>query len=432
MTLRAGTAKVVITPPVGVELAGYSFGPSLGILNDLEAQALVLESRNESVAIVTADLLMFSSDFVAQVKRRVEAKLGIPIHHILLSASHTHSSPTAMALRQWGSIDETYLCTLEASLVGVITLAQRNSQEARLGLGLGRVENISENRRGIQEIFDPTVPLLRFDGITGQPIAVLFNFGCHPVSLHSYRNLVSPDYPGYARQVIQDVLGRDVIVMFTLGTAGDINPAGYVAGQTTPQRSRQIGAILGCEVAKIALDPLFQSDPVLRVTWTVLDLPVEPLPPTVELEEIRDHFATEAERLRAKGASWAEVSVCEIKRDWATDCLQAWERGQVQHAVPCEVLAIRLGDAALIAAPLEIFTKTGLAIKGESPAKVTLISSNSNGAVGYLPTQDAYQESDYTNPQGLAPKVYGLYALASGAESFFRQEAIRLLKELFR
>ena len=31
---------MVITPPAGVELAGYGFGPSAGMLEDLTAQAL--------------------------------------------------------------------------------------------------------------------------------------------------------------------------------------------------------------------------------------------------------------------------------------------------------------------------------------------------------------------------------------------------------
>jgi hypothetical protein len=85
----------------------------------------------------------------------------------------------------------------------------------------------------------------------------------------------------------------------------------------------------------------------------------------------------------------------------------------------------------VLAAPLEIFTETSLAIKQASPARVTLISSNSNGGVGYLPTRDAYERVDYTNPEGLAPKVYGIYALAPEAEPVFRQAATRLIGELF-
>jgi hypothetical protein len=90
MTLRVGATQVVITPPVGVELAGYGFGPSVGILDDLMAQALVVESGGESVAIVTADVLTLGPDIVAGVRGRIEAALGISGEHVLLSAAHTH------------------------------------------------------------------------------------------------------------------------------------------------------------------------------------------------------------------------------------------------------------------------------------------------------------------------------------------------------
>ena len=61
-SLRVGAARVVITPPIGVELAGYGFGPSEGVLAELEAQALVLEGGGETIAIVAADLLAVGAD----------------------------------------------------------------------------------------------------------------------------------------------------------------------------------------------------------------------------------------------------------------------------------------------------------------------------------------------------------------------------------
>ncbi len=47
--MKAGAARIVITPPVGVELSGNAFGPSVGILGDLEAQALVLDVGGEVI-----------------------------------------------------------------------------------------------------------------------------------------------------------------------------------------------------------------------------------------------------------------------------------------------------------------------------------------------------------------------------------------------
>jgi len=55
--LKAGFAQIAITPPVGVELAGWAFGPSAGVLEELHAQAAVLESGQTRGVIITADLL---------------------------------------------------------------------------------------------------------------------------------------------------------------------------------------------------------------------------------------------------------------------------------------------------------------------------------------------------------------------------------------
>jgi hypothetical protein len=219
--------------------------------------------------------------------------------------------------------------------------------------------------------------------------------------------------------------------MYALGPAGDVNPAGYVAGATTPQRSAQIGSILGCEVAKIALDPRYEDDPPLRISQTIVDLPVSPLPPVAELETEHAHWAAEAERMESEGLPWARVSEAQIVRDWAADAIKVQQSGQVRRTVPCELQAIRLGDAALLAMPLEVFAETALAIRDTSPAALTMFSTNSNGGVGYLATRDAYERRDYTNPQGLAPKVYGLYALASEAEPLLRRAAVKVLQTLF-
>ena len=433
MSLRVGMAETIITPPVGTELAGYAFGSSLGILDHLEAQALLLDDGHTQMALITADLLGFGNALVQAIRRRAQDELGIPGEHILLAASHTHSAPGTAYLRQWGPLDENYVNSVQAHLIGLLHMAQAHlAPLARLGHGTGPLDSITENRRGQAGLVDPAVPVLHFD-TEAAPRAVLFSYGCHPVSLHSYGNLLSPDYPGYARRAIRDVLGQGTMPMFALGAAGDTNPAGYVAGETHPRRAHQIGAILGCEAAKIALDPTWEESPTLAVARETVALPLAPLPPPDELAAYRDQFAAEAAQLRAVGAPWASISVREIKRDWATDALRAWEADDLPDETPCEMMAARIGSAALLAVPLEVFAETGLAIRALSPAQATMICANSNGSLAYLPTQHAFQvDGDYANPQGLAPKVYGVRALGPGAEGAIRQAAGRLLQGLFR
>jgi neutral ceramidase len=448
-TFRAGAAKVTITPPIGVELAGYGFGPSEGVLAELEAQALYLESGGERAAIVAVDLLAVGAEFMAGLRQKAETALGLDGHRLLVAASHSHSSPTARHLRQWGRVDVSYQAFLESAILQALTQARDSAVDACLGYGLGRVDSISANRRGAAGPIDPAVPVLSFHRRSASPaewdleaepptetpvgslMAVLFNFACHPVSLHSYRNLLSPDYPGYARSVLQSVLGEGTVPLFTLGACGDINPARFYFRRTTPRQARRVGAVLGCEAAKIALDPHLDLRPTLKFKTVSVDLPVTPLPEIAELEQHHRQYSLEAEDALRTGRPLVETSVLEIQRDWAADALRARARGVLPQTVPCEITALRIGLAALMFAPLEMFAATGLAIKAVSPAAITLICTNSNGELGYLPTLDAYQGDDYTNPQGLAPKVYGLYALAEAAEPLFRERAVALLAELF-
>jgi len=448
-SFRAGAANVTITPPLGVELAGYGFGLSVGVLDDLEAQTLYLESGDERVVIVTVDLLAVGAEFLAGLRQRAEAEIGVRGDCLLVAASHSHSAPTARSLRQWGQVDASYLRFLGRAILQAIETARNAAADACLGWGEGHLETISQNRRAAGGPIDPAVPVLTLHRRTptpaewdaeaetpaetpvGPPLAVLFNFACHPVSLHSYRGLLAPDYVGYARAAMTAVLGSGAIPLFTLGACGDINPARFYFRRTTPRQARRIGAVLGSEAAKIALDPRLEFSPRLRVLSTVIDLPLAPLPAPAELEQRHRQYSQRAEEAHRAGKPLVETSVLEIERDWAADALAAHASGSLRETMPCEITALRLGPAALLFASLEVFVETGLAIKAASPFSLTVLCTNANGELGYLPTADAYRVEDYTNPQGLAPKVYGLYAFAEAAEPLFRERASALLQELF-
>lgn|GEM_PF-2275386 len=267
------------------------------------------------------------------------AELSLPGERLLVSASHRHSTPTARPLRQWGQVDQAYQLFLEAAILGAVKQARGVAVEARLGYGLGQAATISANRRGLDGPIDPAVPVLVFhrrdatpaewnadeepptETAVGPRLAVLYNFACHPVSLHSYRNLLSPDYVGYTRAALQALLADDPVSLFTLGACGDINPARFYFRRTTPRQAQRVGAVLGCEVAQVALDPQLVEQPTLRLKSVVVDLPLAPLPAPAELERHQRDFAQQTAEALAAGKPLVEASVLEIQRDWAADAL---------------------------------------------------------------------------------------------------------------
>ena len=93
--LKAGMARVDITPPQGLELAGYPHYPryNTGAHDPLYAACMYLADGGQEVAMVTLDLLFFSKKHVAEVRRRTAAACGVA--NVMISCSHTHSGPWA-------------------------------------------------------------------------------------------------------------------------------------------------------------------------------------------------------------------------------------------------------------------------------------------------------------------------------------------------
>src|SRR5712691_4614065 len=93
--LRAGAAKVDITPPIGFPMWGYGArhdAPSLGVLDPLRARALVLAAGPERIALVSLDLGRAPTrQTTAAIRARVKAAAGV--EHVFLVASHTHHGP---------------------------------------------------------------------------------------------------------------------------------------------------------------------------------------------------------------------------------------------------------------------------------------------------------------------------------------------------
>ncbi|TAK58878.1 MAG: hypothetical protein EPO22_10620, partial [Dehalococcoidia bacterium] len=130
MTLRAGAAEAVITPPVGTLMDGYSGreGGAVGVHDDLHARALVVDDGNTSAALVSADLIGVDRRLVASVRERAASATGIPAANILVAATHTHAGPAGLRRE----LDEALTEVMARTLAGVIQAAQRELRPAVL------------------------------------------------------------------------------------------------------------------------------------------------------------------------------------------------------------------------------------------------------------------------------------------------------------
>jgi hypothetical protein len=238
--LRAGVARVEITPSTLMSMYGYAnrkCGPANGTHDPLFAKVLVLEAGGSRLAIVTLDLGSIVSPGLQQ---EVASKLKIPV--VLLAASHTHSAP---AFLPYGSSPATdaaakdYLTTLETNVFRAVQEASQSMFPARLSIGRGSIQ-LGYNRLLLREdgraraLFnnlervpygpvDPEFVLLRVDDADGNSRALVVHYAVHAVVLGPTSCKYSADFPGAMQSKAEQEL-KGTQVMFVQGGAGDVNP----------------------------------------------------------------------------------------------------------------------------------------------------------------------------------------------------------------
>ena len=90
--MRAGRAKIDITPAAGTPMDGYYVRsePSIGVHDPLYCRAVVLDDGSKTLAIASCDLCWVTYPVVTEVRRQA-ALVGID--HVFISATHSHSGP---------------------------------------------------------------------------------------------------------------------------------------------------------------------------------------------------------------------------------------------------------------------------------------------------------------------------------------------------
>ena len=439
-TIRAGVARANITASVGQDnMADYlRLVPARGVGNELYAKALVLDDGAERVAIVTADIISFPENVVSETRERIETLTGIDGKNVLLSASHTHSSP---AVNEWDRPAADYLAELSKKVAGAVFMADQGKQQVLIGSGVGEA-TVAVNRwqttpTGVQwgpnpdGPTDPAVGVLRVDGLDGRPIAILVNYASHPTILGSDNLLYSGDYASYVQSVIEEVYGGETTALFATGAGGDIKIAVLDEDGTrfrygNLEDCRHFGTLVAAEAIKVAEG--IETRPVEAVSAKTMEveLPLCELPSTEEVQSFLEQTeATLAELRQAKG----NTGQAELRVAWATRTLAALEDGSAPTSVPAEVQLIRLGsDIAFFAVPGELFVEVGMSIKQAMGLPGSFVVAYANGGVGYLPSRRA--EADGWCEHDLSYRIAEHPANFSGAiEDVLVEAAERLLSE---
>ena len=294
--LRAGAAKVDITPRDLTGLTNLWRRPFEGVHDPIFVRALVADNGINSAAIVAADLVEFGN--TQSVRERIQHEIGIPADHIVIAASHDHNAPrvgkVTPGATAWagGPATEKYTAQVYDQVVDVVRQAQAALQPARVGIGHGTADvNVNrdaftaEGRKlGVNPDgpSDKTVWVVKFEALSGEPIALLMNYAVHAVVISPENRLVTGDIAGTVERYVEQSYQDKVVALWTVGAAGDQNPR-YMGEDSTFDQGdggsgyrlmEAQGHIVGEEVVRVARQIHRMTEEVrLEAEEKVVDLP---------------------------------------------------------------------------------------------------------------------------------------------------------------
>lgn len=157
--LKAGTAKIDITPELPVQMSGYAVrkGLSEGIESRLYARTIAFESGGERLVIVSTDLIGFYGTTFDYFSDRILREFSLERDELLLCATHHHSGPS-VTLSNSHPNNITYTKSLEPKLLKVIREAMDSMKPVKIGAGVG-YSPVGINRRAERKDGSVTIGL---------------------------------------------------------------------------------------------------------------------------------------------------------------------------------------------------------------------------------------------------------------------------------
>jgi hypothetical protein len=403
MTLLAGTYRTDITPAIGCSLQGsFDDVRSTEILDPLYANALVLDDGATEVALVSVDTCELHTHNVQPIAAEIERLTGIPASHVILAATHTHNGPPTGSLITDTLPDPVYVEHFRQAIVSAVRMAQQRKQPVRLGVGAADNPNHVFNRRlrkpegGIVMNWidaqylkgttpsgpvDPQMIAIRLVNEQGETLAFILNYANHNNAAGGMR--ISADISGRIGDLLRKVYGPQVVVIFLLGACGNTNWLDWRdPNKWAPEHYADIATGLTGTVLQIAACMQYPPVGQIDISTHLLRLPERPY---------RD-FDTQVDDTFGS-ATDLFFGVYKSARQREEQVLAAG--GSLpEHDLP--LTALRLGDdVAILTNPAELFCEFGLEMKQNSPVKYTLVSELTNGAMGYVPTRQAFEEGGY-------------------------------------
>jgi hypothetical protein len=442
---RFGIARRDITPPVGIYhrmWGAAAHDRSTGVHRPLEAAAIVLrpatpDDETAEQVFIALDHVLFWAREMEDLLETIAAQSGVERNRIVVTFSHTHSAGLMGRERAGlpgGKLIGPYMSRLGSQLAEITRWARESTELVTITYATGRC-SLAANRDlrdpasgqfvcGLNPAgpTDDTLLVARVTNASGRTIAVIVNYACHPTTLAWQNSLISPDFPGAMREVIESVARAPCV--FLQGASGDLGPREGYSGDSAlaDKNGRELGyaALSGLESLPPPGTAFEYTGPVVSGatlgTWAhrpcddatrrrqsnfhaervVVELPYRTdLPHLAAVEADRKHWETIESSARTAGDQKraAEARAMVERAIRLETRLGTLPPGKM---FPYPVVLCRIGDAVWIGLEGELYHWFQRTLRNRYPDRALMIVELANGSrCFYLPTEDSYGKGIY-------------------------------------
>ena len=228
-SLRAGAAKIDITPQKPVKMSGYRgrTGLSQGVHDPLSARVVAFDSGGKRLVLVSTDLIGFSRGTAGHFREILLKEFDLEPSELFLSAIHTHAAPTPTIDEQSGHPNNVeYTKDLKDKLAEAIGKALDEMEPVLVGTD-ARSSPVGSNRRQLvfdragnssivlgrntYGVTDKEVLVMKVSKPNGELVAALFDYATHATCLSSKNYTISGDVIGLAEQCCRAAYHQPVL-----------------------------------------------------------------------------------------------------------------------------------------------------------------------------------------------------------------------------
>ena len=390
--MKIGFSKTEITPPMGMELAGYAgYRPCSGMHDPLYCKAAVLEQMGKRYGLLVLDLMCADESLYEKIAQAV-AHFGISRERLIVAAIHSHAAPRGCIpgqgpLHRLNNAGFRHDEEFAVYIHGVVQKAAMALEEAVAGLepfrvrtAQGELPPIGSERHTGQKA-EGSLTVLHFQTASGRNL-MIYNLPCQPTVLSSANLEVSADFAGQIEKHLHVDMG-----MFVNGAAGDISTR-FTRREQTFAECERLGAVAARAILELIRDVRFQDPSPL--TGNQLTIPLE-VRQVETVEDARRKLEQTRERWEKAASEGADPATLRILKSYVEGAGVSLEFAQLMgglRELELSVSVFRFMGLDFVSIPGELFSTL-------LPGQQTVAICYANGYDRYIASTDAYDKGYY-------------------------------------